>query len=103
MRILIVRSSWIMDFGTAYAAAFKALGHETRLFTDNPPHWHQTAAKLYLRSPFRAGIDRHLEQYRQWVSSKFLEAAREFKPDFIFVIRGTYLDATAIRAAREEL
>src|SRR5258708_26925661 len=55
------------------------------------------------RTPFQKKAPEYLEKYRSFVSAEFMKTARDFRPDFIFVIRGTYLNKECIISIRKEL
>ncbi len=103
MKILITWSKWHADIGEGYANAFRSLGHEAEVFYDNPSHWTRFYEKAFRRVGASQLSRRALTWYSSTVNQQFLNKARSYKPDFIFVIKGTHFARATIETIRTEL
>lgn len=102
MKILITWSKWHAEIGESFAKGFKSLGHEAEIFYDNPKHWSLLAAKVLRRSPWRKHYQKFLGFYQNFVSEKLFQKIQIWRPEAVFVIRGTYFSEEIIKKIREE-
>lgn len=102
MKVLVVGAKWHDDSPAIVAEGFKACGHDTRIFYDNQAHWSQKAARFLSRTPFRGGVTKAEERYRQHVTAGFFASIAAYRPDFVFVIAGFRLPHAAISEARRK-
>lgn len=102
MKILITWSKWHAEIGESLTQSFKDLGHQAEIFYDNPEHWSLLASKIIWRSPWQKHSSRLLKQYQKFVSDRLFKKAEEWRPDFIFVIRGAYFLPETIKKIIEE-
>ena len=95
LRIFASSHTWLGANDYSYVTAFRRAGHTTHVFSGEeffPSAWRSTS----LRALRRVLSARLIREYQR----AFVEAARAFEPDLIFVYKGPYIDGTSLQRAR---
>ena len=102
MKILVTWSKWHASMGESFIWAFRELGYEAEIFYDNPSHWALAISKILWRTPFQKKSSVPLLWYQKFISDRLFKKVKEWRPDFIFVIKGIYFLPNVIRQIRDE-
>lgn len=95
LRILCVVDPMWGACGHGFARAFQRLGHAVRILSPSefvPPGWEELPLRI-LRRALRPALVRSMER-------ALLAEVRAWKPDALFVYKGTWVTPAAVRGAR---